>query len=337
MKYVLRANCHGASTTPLVLEALAPSIKTMTVKGHAASVAYQPDWVGGGHIRVAVHGERQDEAIEHIAQALQDHLDTHGEGEDTTPAEYEEIRRVRGRLTPDSSSLRPNGVVERGDFTPPRARNNEDLGHMRDIFRSKSLELQYRLRRLWTQDHGDAVAELALHMMALDRIEWVDSINLWAMSILAHADNKRHIFENEANAAVLDALERRLLSRLDAAEFRDDGTVGNDVRSFVHVLQAQYDTHVAFWHANEDLVSSWGRKDAEDEPPVPVSQERWREIASAPRRVVYRHMVNDVYDLQLTSGMTVAAKLLACYTIDRVLRRHMPETARRIRDNAAKM
>jgi hypothetical protein len=35
--------------------------------------------------------------------------------------------------------------------------------------------------------------------------------------------------------------------------------------------------------------------------------------------------------------MTVAAKLLACHTIDRVLRRHMPETAARIRDNAAKM
>lgn len=336
MKYVLRANCHGASTTPLVLEALAPSVESLTARGHGTLVAYQPDWVGGGHIRVAVHGERQGEAVQHIARALQAHLDAHG-GQDTTPAEYERIRSVRSRLTPDSSPLRPNGVVERGNFTPPRPRNNEDVGHIRDIFRSKTLERQYRLRRLWAQDHGDAVAELALHMMALDRIEWVDDINLWAMSILAHADNKRHIFENEANAAVLDALERRLLSRLDAAEFRDNGTFGDDARGFVHALQAQYDAHVAFWHANEDLVLSWGRKDAEDEPPVPVSQERWRQIASAPRRVIYRHMVNDVYDLQLTSGLTVAAKLLACHTIDRVLRRHMPETARRIRDNAAKM
>lgn len=336
MRYVLRANCHGAST-PLVLGALAPSAETVTAKGRGTAVAYQPDWVGGGHIRVAVDGEHQAEAIEYIAQALQDHLDAHGGGEDTTPAEYERIQSVRGRLTPDSSPLRPNGVVERGDFTPPRARNNEDLGHIRDIFRSKTLERQYRLRRLWTQDHGDAVAELALHIMALDRIEWVDDINLWAMSVLAHADNKRHIFESEANAAILDALEQRLLSRLDSAEFRDNGTFGDDARDWVQALQAQYDAHLAFRHANEDLVLSWGRKDGEDEPPVPVSQERWREIASAPRRVIYRHMINDVYDLQLTSGMTVAAKLLACHTIDRVLRRHMPETFRRIRDNAAKM
>jgi hypothetical protein len=337
MRYLLRANCHGADKTPLVLEAFAPSAKTATVQWPGSAVAYQPDWVGGGHIRVAVDGEHQAEAIEHIAQALQEYLDAHGGGEDTTPAEYERIQSVRGRHRPDSSLLRPNGVVERGDFTPPRARDNEDLGHIRDIFRSKTLEHQYRLRRLWTQDHGDAIAELALHMMALDRIEWVDDINLWAMSILAHADTKRHIFDSEANAAILDALERRLLSQLDAAGFRDDGALGGDARDWVHDLQTNYDAHVAFWHANEDLVLFWGRNDAEDEPPIPVSQERWREIATAPRRVIYRHMINDVYDLQLTSGMTVGAKWLACQTIDRVIRRHMPETVRRIRDNAAKM
>jgi hypothetical protein len=337
MKYVLRANCHSASVTPLVLEALAPSVEAVTAKGYGAAVAYQPDWVGGRHIKVAVDGEDRDEVIECIARALQDHLDAHGGGKDTTPAEYERIQIGRGRLTSDSSPLRPNGVVERGDFTPPRPRNSENLGHIRDIFRSKTLDVQYRLRRIWAHDHGDAVAEFALHIMGLDRIEWADGINLWAMSVLAHADNYRHIFASEANAAILDEVELRLLSRLDSAEFRDNGSVGESARDWVRALQAQYDSHVAFWHANEELVSSWGRKDAEDEPPIPVSQDRWRQIASAPRRVIYRHMVNDLYDMQLTSGMTVAAKLLACHTIDRVLRRHMPETSRRIRDNASKM
>jgi hypothetical protein len=337
MRYVLRANCHGASTTPLVLDTLAPAIEAVTADGRNLSVAYQPDWVGGGHLKVAVDGEGREDAVAYIAQALQTHLDAHGSGEATTPAEYRRMAEARARLRSEASPLRPNGTVERGDFTPPRARDSEDLGHLRDIFRSRTLERQYRLRRMWTQDHGDAVAELALHLMALDRIEWVDDINLWAMSILAQARNHGRLFESEANAAILDGLERRLLARLDAAGFRDDGALDDDMRDWVRALQTQYDAHVAFWRANEDLILAWGRKDAEDEPPFDVSQARWREIASAPRRVVYRHMINDVYDLQLTSGMTVAAKLLACHTIERVVRRHMPETARRIRDNATRM
>lgn len=337
MNYVLRADCHGKSLTPLVLQALAPAIEDVTGRGLASAVAFQPDWVGGQHIRVALDDSAEDGAVEHIAAALQHHLDIHGAGDDPSPADYERTQGALGQLTPDASPLMPNGVVTRGRFTPPRARDNEELGHIRDVFRARTLDRQYRLRRLWEQDNGDGVAELALHLMILERIDWADGINLWAMSILAHADNYRHLFESAANEAMLDGIEQRLLARLDAAGFGGGDALDDDMAQWQRSLQSQYDTHVAFWRANPELVAEWGRRDAEETPPVPVSQDRWREIASAPRRVTYRHMVNDLYDLQLTSGMTVAAKLLACHAIDRVIRRHLPETGQRIRESAMAM
>jgi hypothetical protein len=337
MRYVLRANCHGTDGGSLILEALAPSVEKLIGSACDVSVAYQPDWIGGRHVKVAFDGKQKVEAADYVARKLQEHIDIFGAGEDTTPAEYGKMQRVRSRLTPDTSPLRPNGIVERGDFTPSRPRNHEALGHLRDIFRSRTLNYQFDLRRVWMKDQGDGIVEFAYRLMALDRIEWVDGINLWAMSILAHAHNYGHIFNPESNVPILDELEKRLLTRLDVAGFCDQGDWGTETRAWVRELQSQYDSHVDFWRTREDLVLSWGQKDAEDEPPIPVSQERWREIARSPRRVIYRHMVNDLYDLQLTSGLTVAAKLLACCTIDRVLDRHMPETTRRIRDSASKM
>jgi hypothetical protein len=305
--------------------------------GLTDAVAYQPDWDGGPHLKVAVHGEQHDRSIEIISRTLQAHLDQYGSGAKTTPAEYRKMQLSRGRFTPSLFTLRPNGVVELGDFTPVRPRKNAELGHLRDIFRSKTLELQFQLRRLWLQDQGEAIVELALHLMALEKIEWADNMNLWAFSILAHAANYGHVFDNQANETILHALERRLLSRLDAAGFSDGDATCTSMRDWIDAVQSQYDAHVGFWHANEDLIIAWGQKDAQDEPPIAVSAKRWFEIASAPRRVTYRHMVNDLYDLQLTSGMSVGAKLLACYTIDRVVRRHMPQTTQRVWENAAKM
>lgn len=350
MDYGLRIDHHGGDHGPLILEAIRPCLGALRARGGRLDAALRPHWRQGPHLLVGLDADSAlaDAAWDALARSARDWF---AQAPPRAPLDVEAFRaRTRTLaalegLPAEAGPLRADGEVERGRFAVPHPLGEACLTPPRDRFKATTLADVFDLIALRIASPAQALVDLALRMVCLQRLRWRDGLVFWPLSLQGQARASARSLPPaavETLARQVAALRPALAARIQAAGLFDpEASLEPGLQAWVDRLQAGYDDLLRTVDAAPpDFVPGINARMLQAQPPDPATLRRsdLQTIAAMdhPTQFAYRMLMNVLYDLFPTAGFSPSQRFTVCHlVIDTLEADHPQAMARAYADGAA--